>query len=923
MYRRALACIFSLLCVLLLSAETVTVLNPLKRDAGEEVFRLPVTLPGSAATGKYQVKLEGKELPCQVESRFGKNHLWTIASIKAGETGVFSVEKKKPKVMRTKVSLRSENGLFVLGNGKVSVRVPAERVTDAIPPPIDAVRIGGKWVGSGNWHSSLKLKDFSAKATGAGPVFAQVKLAYLFDGRAGLYKQAPAFADVTVTVFAGQSHAVIEEAHEMQPGDCWSFDCAGGWKARRAICRPHSGGFERPDLGPWPPETLKTAQTRMGDTLLNLMPRWTQAYDEGWFFACHDGKDALGALVCRAGRWHWPHNNMIEVKVKESGDYAGLLCPTWKGRRYWFLVAGPKERWAESAAKAYVKQYGFYPLDRVVNDFILSRPEKDAKKRFAEKDFYNSGMNPTGMMRGFGRNAMRQIDKPGTFQTLTEVQNLLSPDAYGSYWNYWSPENPNFYTDYIRGPIALTMRLKNHPDFRTLARRAEEVFRADLYHSITLPGGAGQECPGYVAHAMKSWSALADHCRRHLGFDPRSWPRFKAGASFLLHLSQPIAPGKRRCHPGGDTHPPGPDVFEVAEKFGVKEDVRSFKTEELPGFGVVFRNRPGTDRETYLAFKSGPNRGHYHGDQLSFHLCARARQVAIDHMCSYGPRAGQEHMHNRVAFHTGRLPYANMDGYERVIAFKTSDSVDVAVGQVESDRLRFTTNYPPEGWDVYLPQEKLTERLSYRRTIVLIKDAKQDFFVIRDQYCGPELAATYCLHVLSETCRQEGAYFKFNNLTLFCAHPTDVAVSHHDWTFEKKNRNKELIIREATKGIRLTQSGASGSFVTVLYPGSDAPSMERIENGVRVGETEVVFEGGIDAEAETKYISVRKKGKVLLTLTGDDIDMNRFQGEVGLFIPDAGYPFGTVPDWLIKQRSNVPPWAPSWVKEERRFELSR
>ena len=45
--------------------------------------------------------------------------------------------------------------------------------------------------------------------------------------------------------------------------------------------------------------------------------------------------------------------------------------------------------------------------------------------------------------------------------------------------------------------------------------------------------------------------------------------------------------------------------------------------------GVVFRNRPGTDKETYLAFKSGPNRGHYHGDQLSLHYCADARQVAI------------------------------------------------------------------------------------------------------------------------------------------------------------------------------------------------------------------------------------------------------------------------------------------------------
>ena len=75
----------------------------------------------------------------------------------------------------------------------------------------------------------------------------------------------------------------------------------------------------------------------------------------------------------------------------------------------------------------------------------------------------------------------------------------------------------------------------------------------------------------------------------------------------------------------------GPDVYTLADEFGVKENVRDFRTEELPGFGMVFRNNPGTDKETYLAFKSGPNRGHYHGDQLSFHYCADSRQLAIDH----------------------------------------------------------------------------------------------------------------------------------------------------------------------------------------------------------------------------------------------------------------------------------------------------
>ena len=31
-------------------------------------------------------------------------------------------------------------------------------------------------------------------------------------------------------------------------------------------------------------------------------------------------------------------------------------------------------------------------------------------------------------------------------------------------------------------------------------------------------------------------------------------------------------------------------------------------------------------------------------------------------------------------------------------------------------------------------------------------------------------------------------------------------------------------------------------------------------------------------------------------------DLDRFQGEIGLFVPDTGYPFGRIPDWLIRQR---------------------
>ncbi|RMD83388.1 MAG: hypothetical protein D6820_02395, partial [Lentisphaerae bacterium] len=363
--------------------------------------------------------------------------------------------------------------------------------------------------------------------------------------------------------------------------------------------------------------------------------------------------------------------------------------------------------------------------------------------------------------------------------------------------------------------------------------------------------------------------------------------------------------------------------FHIASQFGITEDVKQFVSEELPGFGVVMRNHPGTENETYLAFKSGPNRGHYHGDQLSFHYCADAHPLAIDHMCSYSPRAGQEHMHNRVAFSTADLPYANMDGFERLIAFKTSLEADVAVGQVESPRLRATTPYPPEEWDTYLPQHRFSTPLIYRRTIVFVKNdpPQKDYFVIRDQFLAPEnVKATYCLHVVSDHCQRNRNIITFDRLSLLCIRPAHFQYERHDWQYAKQKK-KKIIFKEATKGVRLSILARSGEFITLLYPATVTPRVIPMANGLRIGEDEIRFAGNIDQQPGLTYVAVLRRGKTLLTLGGNEIDLNRPQGEIGLFIPDAGYPFGPIPEWLLRQRVTLPKWAPQWARRARKFDL--
>jgi hypothetical protein len=871
--------------------------NPTKRAYKDEVVRL-MTVAAATPAGSFIVREDGAEVPYQVEEIGGKNWIWVSSTFEAGSSHKYQVGPGRPRPATPRVAVRKDGDTYVLDNSLVAVKLPAAAAS-GVPGPVTAVKLGDKWVGGSVWHTSFALSRFTATVIGDGTLLGKVRLRYDFAGTAGIDGRTPAFAEVDVALGPGWSHVELLERHEMARGDSWEFEVSKGWSPTQGVSKPFSGGAGSGEVAGKvePARALKPGGLPMQreDLFINLFPRWNQHYKDGWYFAATDGTSYVGAVVVRAGQWVWPHSNSIEAVVKPSGDYAGLRGSTWKGQRLWWLFA-PRQA---PCSVDYVARYAWEGLDKLNHDFLLDWP--GAKGSFSGMNLYDGGqMNPTSGIRGAGRRAIADAGKPGDLSTLTRVQVMMHGDTYGSYWNFWSPENPNFFTDFTRVPIALTAGLKNHPRFEELRRAAEAKLKEDMYHSITLPGGAGQECPGYVGYALRNWGDLAEVCRRHLGFDPTTWDRYKAAQYFQKRITQPDG-SVRRMLPMGDTHPAkegGPAIVDVPA-----DEVRQFVTEELPGFGVVFTNHPGTPEETCLAFKSGPNRGHYHGDQLALHYGAGAKALAVDHHCSYHPRAGQEHMHNRVAFHTPGFPYANMDGYERLIAFKTSPDADVAMGQVESERLRRVEKLPPEIWHQEYPQHPFAKPLVYRRTVVFMKGSPQDYFVIRDQFWASEpLAATYCLHVLADAMRQDGQRVDFGRLTLVCVEPAKFDFESFPWSHD----NGGL---ESTQGARLTIRGDKGQFITVLYPGQ-APAITAIPGGVKVGKEEVTFSGDQPTAGDAaRYVAVSRDGREVLALAGKDIDMNRSQGDVGLFVPDAGYPFGEIPDWLVRQRAKRPDWA--------------
>jgi hypothetical protein len=868
-------------CALFASlAAAQTISNPTRHAWNEVLIRLNPDNPLPAGIEQVSVTRNGEEVASQVERlRDGRGQVWVAVTLAPGESATYVLGPGRNPPPRFMPRVREEEGFLLIANDLLQLRLPTRAQAGSVPAPIQGFRLThGVWRGSGEWVSSPALQSFRAEVLSPGPLFGKVRLHYAF---------AEGTAEVDVTLPPGRPFALVESRHNLRAGDGWRFDLAQGWKPTQGILRRwFSDNFKgAPAEERFP---LKPGFTRLGDRVIELLPRWTQSYDDGWSFGATDDSVYAGALVLRAGDWRWPHDNALGTRVRDAGDMAALELPTHRGANSWLLIAGPAALAAQ--VPAIVRDESFLHPDKLTHQYRLpfAPGEKDLIRG---EDFYSNNTNPTGVMRQQNRTRVREAlsgKTSSSLGTLYLAQAFFDPDWYGLYEHHWSPINPNFYTDFIRGGLALTIQLRGHPEFPHLRKLAEEAFRRDVDASVTLPGGAGQECPGYQDHAMSSWKELAPACAQHLGFDPRTWPRYQEGARFLAKTSPPAAAGKRNFHPAGDTHPGRPEPLGYAKSFGVDENPARWVSEEFPGFGVVLRNNSGTERETFLSFKAGPNRGHYHGDQLSIHFAANARPIAVDHHASYKPRPGQEHMHNRLSFTAGDFAYANMDGHERLIAFRSSPLADMAVGQVESSRLREVKALPPEDWDAAFPQIPFETALVYRRTLILLKGTV-DIVVMLDEFSGPSVRAAWNLHVLGDRAERRGEWIEFDGLNVWLAPEAGETFEAFPWEHDNGGREK-------TTAARVFRSGTKGRFLSVLVPGKSKADVVATATGVKIGSAELVF-------GENGAVVLTLEGKTHELLNAADINLKRPQGDITLFVPDVGYPFGPLPEWLIEQRA--------------------
>ena len=557
--------------------------------------------------------------------------------------------------------------------------------------------------------------------------------------------------------------------------------------------------------------------------------------------------------------------------------------------------------------------------DRNVAEFLAGRRDDPGGggpganlylDRCYQDDFFNPTTYPRRLRRGMAWADLAAAGRPAGDAQAALVGYLFSDLNYWpGYANGWDAGNPNFHTDMYTLTILAAAMMPDHPHAERWMAFGIRNLKEDLRRVVFMPGGAGLECPGYNAYGMGNMLTVMRSIQNSGLDDPFKWPEVRASVEYLRHLHTPPDPrlGRRSLASVGDTHPwqDGTGVLFGMAAAGLLRADPAFATQcmamyrhyygsdgsgdlardvllvdpsipegrldemdwtsrEFPGFGAVLRSRFGDPEEAFASFKCGPARGHYQGDELSFHFFGAGMPIALDWHCGYKPRPDQEHMHNRVNLGDDE----NMDAVGELVAFRTTDAGDLAVGQVKSAHLRKMPRYAHEiTWQASYPRRALTSEARLRRFLLLVKHPAEgpmaDYLVIRDEPASSE-PATFNLFVLARSVERDGRRFDFDgqlaaDAVAYFVAPEPERVRLDRWAWPKQDESSMIPedfqvgkdrwrVGELQQWVRVSASPGD-PFLVVLYPyrkGTPAPAFEALADGkgVRVsvaGKTEEVY----------------------------------------------------------------------------------
>ncbi|MEM4248110.1 MAG: hypothetical protein QXH80_02490, partial [Candidatus Nanoarchaeia archaeon] len=395
-------------------------------------------------------------------------------------------------------------------------------------------------------------------------------------------------------------------------------------------------------------------------------------------------------------------------------------------------------------------------------------------------------------------------------------------DSWPGWHNGWTPGNPNFHTDKYLASIFAGASMLDHPHAKEWLEFGMSNLEDDIAKVITSPDGVGYECPGYSGYSMNLQLEII-RTIYNCGYKniPLENSLFKKTATWHRKLITPydFRIKKRHEAPLGDTHrwdaglgkgfqtlviyfkDKDPDfaaellgtynlLIESGAKFkdegisGIiagtssvkpKEPIKmDWTSEKFDGFGAIFRTNFGTPKESFATFKAGKCQGHYHNDELTYHLYLQNSPISLDYNCSYHPRGDHAALHNSVTFGKEGKVKNNTSGSDvpaieqsfgtgKILFFDSSSSADIAVAEKTADALSMSPIYPEDaefGRDY--PSRK-TSKMTHRRWFALIKHPQNskinDFVVVLDETKSEE-PKTLNIHLLSRDTEQKGNLFK-------------------------------------------------------------------------------------------------------------------------------------------------------------------
>lgn len=400
--------------------------------------------------------------------------------------------------------------------------------------------------------------------------------------------------------------------------------------------------------------------------------------------------------------------------------------------------------------------------------------------------------------------------------------------------------NVNFHSDDYTCRAAVVALLEGHPRQKEWMDYVEREMRLEFDNCVS-PGGAWCEAPNYQGFTMH-YLIIAMRLMQLNGFaDLGGERRFRETMDYFFRIQTPFD-GRAGCHmlpTVGDTtssyHSQSlQNVFAwtavlLREKdpafagrmmhawrrggsvlfgkhglgFGqgwlqplllIDPDIPEaglsapLTSERLPGYGALFRNNCGTDRESYFLFKMGPIDQHFDSDEGSFHWYAFGRPISLDFGCMYQPSIEQPWLHSTLDFDRRRVW-----GQGEISQFVSLPDVDFCRGELLVRSLQRVPDLPegPLPPDVNGEIEWNRYQIPWRREVLFVKGP--DYVVIRDDVGtdASRFSTGWTVQVLASDVEVTGPAARCKgqfgvDMAVLVAEPPGVQLTTSRWGYESE-----------------------------------------------------------------------------------------------------------------------------------------